>query len=254
MNWLSLVKQIPTYWKQFISDEKPFLKTFNACNTNTIIINGKLLNEAQLDSKLIYSSIVSHKCAFPKNRLNLEYKYGNDFEWCGTCSNIYKTTIDNYSRAFQFKIVHNILSVNKILYNWKVSNSDRCLYCFLETESLEHLFCHCNVAVTLYRQIQQWAKYYHISLPDMNVNTILYGISPCSMQNALINHIILIYKQILFNHRNTKTKNKLMAHFVKRLNDVRILECNIARTKNKSTLHNMKWRLYNLKPEANANN
>ena len=100
---------------------------------------------------------------------------------------------------------------------------------------MEHLFCHYNVAVTLYRQIQQWAKYYHISLPDMNVNTILYGISPCSMQNALINHIILIYKQILFNNRNTKTNNKLLAHFVKRLNDVRILECNIARTKNKST-------------------
>ena len=34
---------------------------------------------------------------------------------------------------------------------------------------------------------------------------------------------------------------------------VRILECNIARTKNKPTLHNMKWRLYNLKREANAN-
>ena len=49
LNWLSLVKQILTYWKQFISDEKPFLKTFNACNTNTIIINGKLLNESQLD-------------------------------------------------------------------------------------------------------------------------------------------------------------------------------------------------------------
>ena len=71
-------------WKQFISDEKPFLKTFNACNTNMIIINGKLLNEAQMDSKLIYSSIVSHKCVFPKNRVNLEYKYGNDFDWCGT--------------------------------------------------------------------------------------------------------------------------------------------------------------------------
>ena len=101
----------------------------------------------------------------------------------------------------------------------------------------------------LNRQIQQWAKYYHISLPDMNVNTILYGISPCSMQNALINHIL-----ILFNNRNTKTNNKLLAHFVKNLNDVRILECNIARTKSKTTLHNMKWRLYNLKPEANANN
>ena len=197
---------------------------------------------------------MSHKCVSPKNRVNLEYKYGNDFDWCGTCSNIYKTTIDNYIRAFQFKIVHNILPVNGKLYNWKVSNSDSCSYCFLETESLEHLFCHCHVAVTLYRQIQQWAKYYHISLPDMNVNKILYGISPCSMQNALINHIILIYKQILFNHRNTKTNHKLLAHFVKRLNDVRILECNIARTKNKSTLHNMKWRLYNLKPEANANN
>ena len=59
------------------------------------------------------SFIVRHKCVFPKNRVNLEYKYGNDFDWCGTCSNIYKTTIDNYSRAFQFKIVHNILPVNK---------------------------------------------------------------------------------------------------------------------------------------------
>ena len=55
------------------------------------------------------------------------------------------------------------------------------MFMFLERESLEHLCFHCIVAVTLYRQIQQWTKCYHISLPDKNVNAILYGIMQCSM-------------------------------------------------------------------------
>ena len=103
--------------------------------------------------------------------------------------NIYSLNI--FSRQFQFRLVHNYLYVNNILYKWKVVDSWRCSFCFINKESIEHLFCECHISVTLYMQIKQWCQEMHINFPDMNLSNIIYGIIPCSGDNILINHFIL---------------------------------------------------------------
>ena len=133
---------------------------------------------------------------------------------------IYKTSIDTYSRMFQYKIVHDILPVNYKLYKWKVKDTDRCSYCFLERETIQHLFCECSYSVTLYCNIRDWAKKFKIILPMLNPVTILYGITTWKSENDLVNHIILIYKQILFYHRDRtrNNSNNLMPYFINKLN------------------------------------
>ena len=51
-----------------------------------------------------------------------------------------KITIDSYSRIFLYKILNNILYVNKSLYRMKVLDSPLCCLCNAEDETIIHLF------------------------------------------------------------------------------------------------------------------
>ena len=52
----------------------------------------------------------------------------------------------------------------------------------------------------------------------LNPVNILYGLTPWKSENDLVNHIILIYKQILFYHRDQtrNNSNNLMPYFIKK--------------------------------------
>ena len=220
--WLSLISNIPTNWRTLIKNESKsnFLLTFNILPSKLITVSGTVKEIDNLDSKEIYSVCVNHK-------------------WNKVCLNIYKT----HSRIFRFKIVHDILPTNYKLYRWKVKDSSRCSYCFLENETCEHLFSECHTAITLYSNITNWANKFDILLPKLDKLTILYGIIPWSFENALLNHFILIYKQTLFYNRGSSNAN-LMAEFTRQIKNKDHLEDIIAKRKNKLPTHNKKWNQY----------
>ena len=89
----------------------------------------------------------------------------NKSSWQNICNLIYSVSIDNYTRYFQYKTLHNFISVNSKLKKWNIIDSNRCSYCFIESETVEHLFTQCPFTVTLYNQIKQWCKNYDINLP-----------------------------------------------------------------------------------------
>ena len=175
-------------------------------------------------------------------RPKFEARY-HDVNWRDICSAIYKTTIEPYSRQFQFRIVHDILGTNSLLYKWKVSDTWRCSYCFIERETAEHLFCYCPSAITLYNQIKQWCETFHIILPPMKEQIILYGVFPIVKENLLCNHIILMFKIMMYRGRdmgNTPT----LAIFKNYLSDIYKIETKIATNNCKLAKNNMKWRFY----------
>ena len=88
--------------------------------------------------------------------------------------------------------------------------------CFINKESIEHLFCECPVSITLYMQIKEWCQEMHINFPEIIPSNILFGIILCSGDNILINNFILLFKQIFFYSRDkfcypsvTPFKNKI---------------------------------------------
>ena len=145
-------------------------------------------------SKTFYSSIVETKITWPSKKAILEDCYGANFNWKDICMNIYKTTIVQFSRAYQYKLMHDILPVNYKLYKWKLLDTPRCSDCFIQNETIEHLFCYCTVAITFYQQIQEWAyNLFNIVLPEPAPSIILYGVVPWTKDNALVNHSINKY-------------------------------------------------------------
>ena len=55
-----------------------------------------------------------------------------------------------YDRVFQYKILNNVLYLNKKLYMFSKSDSNLCSFCVNADEDIPHLFFHCPVTSELW--------------------------------------------------------------------------------------------------------
>jgi hypothetical protein len=76
----------------------------------------------------------------------------------------------------------------------------------------------------------------------MDPCTVLYGFTPGNADNALVNHVLLIYKQVLFYNREKGNETNLMSFFLTKLKNTRNIELIIAKKRNKLYTHYKKWR------------
>ena len=243
MIWFKLLKSVPKMWVDLLKESISEIKNHNCAeNYKTHILScwARILDINKIHSPFIYGCMLQDEPSTRRPKFEARY---HDVNWRDICSAIYKTSIEPYSRQFQFRVVHDILGTNSLLYKWKVSDTWRCSYCFIERETAEHLFCYCPSAITLYNQIKQWCETFHVILPPMKEQTILYGVFPIVKENLLCNHIILMFKIIMYRGRdmgNTPT----LAIFKNYLSDIYEIETKIATNKCKLAKNNKKWRFY----------
>ena len=154
MAWLTLIKSIPRSWIDKVLAKNETDKSIN--ENDFIALDSFIIDIKGLTAQFFYKRCLSSKVKDPTGKLKLEEKSQGTITWQDACNILYTTTIDTYSRQFQYRILNNYLHVNSVLFKWKVVDSMRCSYCFINNESLEHLFCECHVAVTLYMQVKNW--------------------------------------------------------------------------------------------------
>lgn len=58
---------------------------------------------------------------------------------------------------FNFRIIHRILVVNKILHICKIKNSPLCLICSLESETITHIFFYCQSFSQIWLSMSDWS-------------------------------------------------------------------------------------------------
>ena len=122
-------------------------------------------------------------------------------------------------------------------------DSPRCSYCFVEVESLTHIFSECPTSVTYYYQIKEWCKQWNVDIPEMDIVKVLYGITNNQTDRNVINHLLLVYKTMIFQCR--KNVNLLTMKNYK-LNIGRIVTVERSIAINCNTLQNYegKWKSY----------
>ena len=57
-------------------------------------------------------------------------------------------------RAFQYKVLKNVLYLNHKLFQFKVSTTSLCSYCIRHDETVQHLFSTCNEVISLWTEIK----------------------------------------------------------------------------------------------------
>ena len=108
----------------------------------------------------------------------------------------YLTTKDTYLRWLQYRILHNILPTNWYLVKIQVCESNKCLNCKNDKETIDFLFWHCDVIQLFIEQLKPLLSTY-IFHPTKQ--TLLLGdIDDMEMNLLYLEVLSIIVKEKLF--------------------------------------------------------
>ena len=172
---------------------------------------------------------------------NVFQKY--DFQWNIIYLLPRLVTIDSVMRAFQYKILHNVLFLNKQLFLFNKVTSPLCPICNKEDETPTHLFFTCSFTTSLWKQLQN-ALLNILVLPNLTPQSAIFGFLNIEKEHYLvINHLLLIFKLYIYKDRNCKRLNlqSLKRKIVKIYN----IEKGIAqKNTNKQKKFDEKWKAF----------
>ena len=108
---------------------------------------------------------------------------------------------DSKIREFQYKVLNRILYANEALLKMGIADSRLCTFCQISKESaLEHLFIHCPISSAFWLSLIEWLENYFSAIGVLTGVNIMFG--PFGKEMQLINHIVLLGKQAIFQCRH----------------------------------------------------
>ena len=144
---------------------------------------------------------------------------------------MYSLTEHTELLSFQYKILHFIVISNEQLHRWGLVDSDVCVWCQEQIETLVHIFLECEVVKAFWRDLKQWIHskigiLYHVTnkeivigiqTSDLNVVNRIYMfakwftfIKKCNMQFLSLDPFIVYFSNILsIENELAKTRNKM---------------------------------------------
>ena len=206
--WMQLIHAIPLEWKQNVKNnisDSANLLTLN----HHIIFNSRILSAEKLSSKEIYLILIHNLKRKPTSQSYFENTFPNDtLDWKSIYLLPRKVTICTKSRIFQYKILNNILFLNKKLCMFGKTNSPLCSFCKLNEETFLHLYTECALIKSLWSNLKRFFGN-DVFLPDLVPQAAFFGFLPeLDVDNfLLLNHILLIFKIYVYNSRQSASVN-----------------------------------------------
>ena len=237
--WFQILHALPTDWKNVIRIDGGNSRIL--CDFSPhILVKAKIFPMSKLTSKTFYNILLDNITKPPTSQKSFHTLLGVDnLPWKEIYTLPRKISIDSYSRIFQFKCQHNILFLNNALFRMGLTDTPLCSYCQEVNESLHHLFLDCVISKKLWSDIKIFFSN-NIAIPDLTLQSALFGFLGRSNDNFCLNHILLIYKLCLYRFRNKKVPNLQL--FIKNLRERELMERQIVQAnENKLITHRKKW-------------
>ena len=103
-----------------------------------------------------------------------------------------KVSISSSFRIFQYKILNNILYLNRKIPKFDQEVSHLCSLCLKEPEDIVHLFCQCDKTQLLWETLSYKVVGF-LSLPKLEPELAILGKWNLNTnEKVLINHIVLL--------------------------------------------------------------
>ena len=104
-------------------------------------------------------------------------------------------TINSFQRKFQYKILHNILYLNKMLFTFGKTKRPLCSFCHSYNETIYHTFLECICVIQPCNHLRLFVTN-DIFLPILTPQTAIFGFINGIESNIykITNHILLIFK------------------------------------------------------------
>ena len=154
-----------------------------------------------------------------------------------------KATANSYLRCFSYKIINNVLYLNKKLFQLGKTQSPLCSFCHTEAETTLHIFHKCSATKIIWNQLLLLFET-DLDFPDLTPQAALFGFVNESDNN--LNHILFIFKLYVYQSRERGVLN--LNSLIKHVTKVKKLERKIATVYEKKTIQfNNKWKSTDLK-------
>ena len=111
-----------------------------------------------------------------------------------------KTVQENELIWFQYRLIHRILGTQRLLYKMGIVQSELCLMCQSDTETLKHLFYDCSISRQIWNDVRLWiASKTGFSL-HLSPQEILLGYTMRDQHFLPVNTILMIVKSHIFSN------------------------------------------------------
>lgn len=203
--YLSLRKAIPSEWKVLLHRNMVTEMT----NTCYLYLNKQKHNLKTIDCKKIYAELVLAKLDISKANEKYSKIYNiNKEEWKLIYMMYMKINISNKAKENHFKILHDYVATNKLLYQIKVKNSPRCNFCNLYKQDTYHLFFNCLIVKNFWFKVAEWLFSEYQFEMNVEIRVVIFGqFDACDLINKVLlygKHYIYKckYNDVLPNHNN----------------------------------------------------
>lgn len=237
LKWFGLLQAIPNNWKNCIK---------NVCSSGIqkisgIFIDGNFLDMKSISTKKIYDAMVGKKFVKPRSQ---QYFHNilktARIDWKKVYLLPRLVSIDTKTRIFQYKILNNILYLNKRLFQMKIVPSPLCSLCEKTEETVTHLFSECEFSRKLWDEIRVKCKD-SLVLPNLSAWNVCLGIFEQSSDLILENHILVLFKRFIYEKKINRTSINIYA-FWKYLMKIKDIELRVAvKNENLATMLIVKW-------------
>lgn len=236
-DYAQLLSSIPIRWKTALNDDdesSPQLTGYQ-----------KIQNESKI-ANIVYTRLIDCPNAMVArcNRWNRKLSCDMSPEhFCKQFVNIYKATVATKYRDFQYRLLTGAIVTNRLLFLWKIEETDLCSFCKQAVEDELHLFATCSFAQKCWYALQQYIlKNDRASVSSQltwNAKNIIFS-SVHPTPGSVINFLVIIVKQFIYRAR-CQDATPLPMLIEDEIDKVYHTELSIAKKLDKMHRHAVKW-------------
>ena len=109
-----------------------------------------------------------------------------------------KTTLSAYQYCNQFKLIHRRTVHNRLLKKMNIVESENCLFCKDQVETIEHIYISCANSANLWQDTLTWVRNIYDHQFIISDQEKIFG---CSHGNQVANIIITSVKDVIYQKR-----------------------------------------------------
>ena len=140
-------------WKKCIK-QTPENTSLLVVKDHHLLIGSRIIILEKLNSKELYSLVISVIAHQPTSQKYFDNLFPNiELPWKEIYLTERKATANSYLRCFNYKIINNVLYLNKKLFQFSKTQSSLCSFCHTEAETTLHIFHKCSATKILWNQL-----------------------------------------------------------------------------------------------------
>ena len=146
-----------------------------------------------MNRKEIYSILTESSDSKPSQLYYKNVFENSNLDWKTIYMLPRTVTKDSRLQVFQYKLLNNVLYLNKMLFRFGKIDSPLCSFCKMIDETPLHLFYNCIKTKLLWDQLKEFMSN-KTSFPSLTQQSAILGHIDLSDDYLLSNHLIIIYK------------------------------------------------------------